>query len=147
MKTIIQTIGPLYGEVVNGSVFGQPNGSEARPPPNVPVEITLSGDSGTLTYKATTGTAARYEFGGVGMSIVDMAGVIVRINATVKNANDEIVAAYSNYLPAFLEVAQGLAANIPDDGDELTLVVTGYDAYSNKVATSEALTIAAVIPE
>lgn len=26
-KTIIQTIGPLYGEVVNGTVFGRPNGS------------------------------------------------------------------------------------------------------------------------
>ena len=31
MRTIIQTIGPLYGEIVNGSVFGQPNGSEAIP--------------------------------------------------------------------------------------------------------------------
>lgn len=26
-KTIIQTIGPLYGEAVNGTVFGRPNGS------------------------------------------------------------------------------------------------------------------------
>ena len=26
-KTIIQSIGPLYGEVVNGTVFGRPNGS------------------------------------------------------------------------------------------------------------------------
>lgn len=26
-KTIIQTIGPLYGESVNGTVFGRPNGS------------------------------------------------------------------------------------------------------------------------
>ena len=26
-KTIIQTIGPLYGEPVNGTVFGRPNGS------------------------------------------------------------------------------------------------------------------------
>lgn len=31
MKTIIQTIGPLYGEPINGSVFGQPNGSVAVP--------------------------------------------------------------------------------------------------------------------
>ena len=34
-KTIIQTIGPLYGEVVNGTVFGQPNGSVYVPPDNV----------------------------------------------------------------------------------------------------------------
>lgn len=34
MKTIIQTIGPLYGDDVNGSVFGQPNGSVYTPPAN-----------------------------------------------------------------------------------------------------------------
>lgn len=34
MKTIIQTIGPLIGEAVNGTVFGQPNGSVAVPPYN-----------------------------------------------------------------------------------------------------------------
>lgn len=33
-KTIIQTIGPLYGEVVNGTVFGRPNGSIYVPTQN-----------------------------------------------------------------------------------------------------------------
>ena len=33
-KTIIQTIGPLYGEVVNGTVYGRPNGSVYVPPTN-----------------------------------------------------------------------------------------------------------------
>lgn len=33
-KTIIQTIGPLYGEVVNGTVFGRPNGSIYIPASN-----------------------------------------------------------------------------------------------------------------
>ena len=33
-KTIIQTIGPLYGEVVNGTVFGRPNGSVYIPAVN-----------------------------------------------------------------------------------------------------------------
>lgn len=33
-KTIIQTIGPLYGEVVNGTVFGRPNGSVYVPSTN-----------------------------------------------------------------------------------------------------------------
>lgn len=33
-KTIVQKIGPLYGEPINGTVFGQPNGSEALPPIN-----------------------------------------------------------------------------------------------------------------
>jgi hypothetical protein len=34
-KTIIQTIGPLYGEVVNGTVFGRPNGSIYVPASNI----------------------------------------------------------------------------------------------------------------
>ena len=34
-KTIIQTIGPLYGESVNGTVFGRPNGSIFVPSTNV----------------------------------------------------------------------------------------------------------------
>lgn len=39
-KTIIQTIGPLYGEVVNGTVFGRPNGSVYVPAQNtVSLEI------------------------------------------------------------------------------------------------------------
>ena len=33
-RTIIQSIGPLYGEAVNGTVFGRPNGSVYVPPSN-----------------------------------------------------------------------------------------------------------------
>ena len=39
-KTIIQTIGPLYGEVVNGTVFGRPNGSIFVPSQNT-IKATL----------------------------------------------------------------------------------------------------------
>lgn len=42
-KTIIQTIGPLYGEVVNGTVFGRPNGSIYVPSTNVVDIINYSG--------------------------------------------------------------------------------------------------------
>lgn len=38
-KTIIQTIGPLYGEVENGTVFGRPNGSIYTPAVNT-IELT-----------------------------------------------------------------------------------------------------------
>ena len=48
-KTIIQTIGPLYGDVVNGTVFGRPNGSVYVPSEN---KITLSLKS--LYVKADT---------------------------------------------------------------------------------------------
>ena len=39
-KTIIQTIGPLYGEVVNGTVFGRPNGSVYVPSVNT-ISVTV----------------------------------------------------------------------------------------------------------
>ena len=45
-KTIIQTIGPLYGEVVNGTVFGRPNGSVYVPVSN---KISLSASEGGAT--------------------------------------------------------------------------------------------------
>ena len=51
-KTIIQTIGPLYGEVVNGTVFGRPNGSIYVPPTNL---ISISAAAGiTVTVNAAT---------------------------------------------------------------------------------------------
>ena len=54
-KTIIQTIGPLYGEVVNGTVFGRPNGSIFVPPNNT-ISIksmsvnTIGSSSGNTRY-------------------------------------------------------------------------------------------------
>ena len=48
-KTIIQTIGPLYGEPVNGTVYGRPNGSIYVPSSNT-VQITL-GESYRYIYK------------------------------------------------------------------------------------------------
>lgn len=42
-KTIIQTIGPLYGEVTNGTVFGRPNGSVYVPSQNT-ISATIPDD-------------------------------------------------------------------------------------------------------
>lgn len=63
-KTIIQTIGPLYGDVVNGTVFGRPNGSVFVPLTNtisidVPseyVRIATSGARKYLRFCTSTGT-------------------------------------------------------------------------------------------
>lgn len=54
-KTIIQTIGPLYGEVVNGTVFGRPNGSIFVPSVNtitatIPNEYVAVAQSGSRYY-------------------------------------------------------------------------------------------------
>ena len=45
-RTIIQPIGPLYGEAVNGTVFGRPNGSIYVPPTNL---IEIVGATGYIT--------------------------------------------------------------------------------------------------
>lgn len=53
-KTIIQTIGPLYGEVVNGTVFGRPNGSIFVPAVNT-IKLFLSSEyikNGAGAYSA-----------------------------------------------------------------------------------------------
>lgn len=52
MKTIIQKIGPLYGEAVNGTVFGQPNGSQAV----LPLDIALSNIDATAAYVTAPST-------------------------------------------------------------------------------------------
>ena len=52
-KTIIQTIGPLYGEVENGTVFGRPNGSVFVPSANT---ITASVPA-SFAYIRSTSTA------------------------------------------------------------------------------------------
>lgn len=140
MKTIIQTIGPLYGEVVNGSVFGQPNGSEARPAPNTSASVTISGVSGKLTFVENIpgGALVRYTLGGV--SVVINSAVPVKTFYVVKNASDETVATGT---PANM---QGPGAKKPTDGDSLTLFVELRDDYNNVIATSSNLTITAEVP-
>lgn len=51
-KTIIQTIGPLYGEVVNGTVFGRPNGSIYVPSSNT---VTAKLDESTRYIRNLSG--------------------------------------------------------------------------------------------
>lgn len=46
-RTIIQPIGPLYGEAVNGTVFGRPNGSIYVPPTNT-IKATIPDDYITI---------------------------------------------------------------------------------------------------
>lgn len=61
MKTIIQTIGPLYGDDVNGTVFGQPNGSIATSPNNV---YTISKSTDFVYVKGNPGNLMTYDSGG-----------------------------------------------------------------------------------
>lgn len=46
-RTIIQPIGPLYGDVVNGTVFGRPNGSIYVPSTNT-ISLTIPDTAGYI---------------------------------------------------------------------------------------------------
>lgn len=143
MKTIIQDFPTIYGEIVNGSVFGQPNGSIARPPQNAPASVTVTGDSGTLTFSRNIpgGSLVAYTIAGVTVSIVT--GVYVIGEYVVKNADEDTVAT-GGYPGTEL---RGPGTEKPTDGDSLTLTVRIKDAYGNVLATSSGLTISAVVPE
>lgn len=54
MKTILQKIGPLYGEAVNGTVFGQPNGSQSIPKINT-IDLTVNPNFAYVTEKTISG--------------------------------------------------------------------------------------------
>lgn len=63
-KTIIQTIGPLYGEAVNGTVFGRPNGSIYVPSSNL-ISITL-GSTYRFVYSVDASIARICDSSGTG---------------------------------------------------------------------------------
>ena len=59
-KTIIQSIGPLYGDVVNGTVFGRPNGSVFVPAQNT-IKATLA-DTHQYVRQIPSGGSTFYDF-------------------------------------------------------------------------------------
>ena len=71
MRTIIQHIGPLYGELNTGTVFGQPNGSIAvsqnlvpTPEPSSKDEVTIWNLSYFKSVGTTYGTAKYFKMTG-----------------------------------------------------------------------------------
>lgn len=66
MKTVIQKIGPLYGEAVNGSVFGQPNGSVAVPPYNALVLLSANNNNAYIKKNGTGGYTTCDSNGAIG---------------------------------------------------------------------------------
>ena len=58
-RTIIQPIGPLYGEAVNGTVYGRPNGSIYVPPTNT---ITLNIIDNYEYIRSGTGAYAKFAY-------------------------------------------------------------------------------------
>lgn len=148
MKTIIQKLPTIYGEVTNGSVYGQPNGSIARPPQNVPVSITLSGTP-TLTFdEVILVTSAKYTL--AGLTISHSGELPQKTITTVYASDDTIIAEIAvgigngSYPSGSFTIAGELSAK-PSNGDTVKIVIVAYDAFSNVIATSNTLTGTAVV--
>ena len=153
MKTIIQALPTIYGEAVNGSVLGQPNGSIARPPQNFIGTITLSGDSVIVTYTGRfpmiSPEFAYYKTAGLTIDCTvtsfDHAGI------TVYDSSDNVVCgilSQGSYIPSTSGNLEGLIgdyANKPTNGDTLSLVVTVYDVDNNIIVQSSAISCTAVV--
>lgn len=149
MKTIIQDFPTIYGETINGSVYGQPNGSIARPPQNVAGSITLSGDTVTVTYTgkfpAISPEVAFYAVGGltVSNSVTSYAYVAI----TVDDSGDNRVGGQTANYPAAVPSAElaGPYANKPTNGDTLSIKVAVYDQDNNLIVESSAISATAVV--
>lgn len=149
MKTIIQDFPTIYGEALNGSVYGQPNGSIARPPQNVAGTITLTATSATVTFEsgsALTGIA-RYAAAGLTCS-VDMANYAY-IAVQVTDASNNVVCGatwnYGSQIDFNIDYYFGSYSNKPTNGDSLSIVATVYDQDGNVIVASSAAAATAVV--
>lgn len=151
MKTIIQKLPTIYGEALNGSVFGQPNGSIARPPQNVAGTITLAGDTVTVTYTGKFPTIspeiAFYTVEGLTGS-VDVASYS-HLMVSVYNSSDVIIANHQiNFGDEVTINSTGFIGNYadkPSNGDALTIKITAYDQDNNVIVSSAAVSASAVV--
>lgn len=151
MKTIIQDFPTIYGEALNGSVHGQPNGSIARPPQNAAGTITLSGDTVTVTYTdkfpILSPTFAIYTVEGLTGS-VNVASYSY-LMVCVFNSSDTVIAAHQVNFGAEITFDStgffGPYANKPTNGDALTVKVIAYDQDNNVIVSSAAVSASAVV--
>lgn len=142
MKTIIQKLPTIYGEALNGSIYGQPNGSVARPPQNIPAAVVLTGDSITVTKTGTEGALTIYKIGGMTAAYTNLS-MITDIGVIVKNSSDVSIAlADFAHIPGEY-IVKGLTLSEPANGDALTVIVNLYNGYD--VVTSDNIAASAVI--
>ena len=146
MRTIIQDFPTIYGEIVNGSVYGQPNGSIARPPQNIPASITLSGNAKvTYTGVPQSGFCA-YDITDMIVDKVTPSG-FNSLDVVVKNSSNATVGAatLSEHASTTTIYIIGQAANKPTNGDPLTVTITMNGNDGNPIATSNTLDAVAVV--
>lgn len=117
-KTIIQTIGPLYGDVVNGTVFGRPNGSIYIPSSNA---ITLTLPAG---YEYVT--IVNFDYGDR-FKLCDSSGVVTNLEAHVVAESQDTASYIQSYLSEDSDGATvlGVERNFPAGQFNITIANIG----------------------
>lgn len=156
-RTIIQPIGPLYGEAVNGTVYGRPNGSIYVPSVNT-IDISLQGIDHIRTGTGSGGVTVVYPCNSAG---------VIQYNKCLWHAESQDNAAYmaiqlaaddeftvydEAQSPAGLfnrttSAVSGALDNVTlTDGEKYYCRLVLYAASGVPVAYSEALELTAVVP-
>lgn len=153
-RTIIQPIGPLYGEAVNGTVFGRPNGSIYVPPTNT-ITVTLK-ESYVRNYTATVialcDSTGLYATSGSIKIVAQSQDIAAYMRGEISTDEDfatidgtlTYTAGLFNYSGAFGLINDNLTIV---DGETYYYRVVLYSGTGVAVATSETITLTGVVPE
>lgn len=157
-KTIIQTIGPLYGESVNGTVFGRPNGSIYIPSSNTitatiadeikyirkvtypwggnPIQCCTSAGAVSSGYFAKVVAESQDVASYIGYQVEDGDGEVVGtpINSSAGSFNKDVL--YLSWLTADADLT---------DGASYTLVFTLYSSNGVPVAVTRVPVVGVVV--
>lgn len=149
-KTIIQTIGPLYGEVVNGTVFGRPNGSIYVPASNTITLVTSAYAKVTATAIAGSNSAGvtGYRTQVIAEAQDIAASCMVEVSKTsdfaVVLAKGQWSAGQFNFITTVYAVGTSLTDSI-SDGDTIYVRAVLVSQTNVPVATSNVATVTAVV--
>jgi hypothetical protein len=152
-KTIIQTIGPLYGEVVNGTVFGRPNGSIYVPNQNT-ITISIADQFKYIRYVAggyysiCTSTGAL--IGGKASIVAESQDLQNYIEIQISKSSDFATLESINDTSAGLfnisvgYIGKGVSLTPIVDGDTYYVRAVLMSVNGDPVATSEAIEVIGV---
>lgn len=146
-KTIIQTIGPLYGEVVNGTVFGRPNGSVYVPVVNT-ISINLE-DRFKFVRKFTFAYGDRYIVctstgsGGAIQTIAESQDTASYISTHLEDANGNVIGTERANAAGLFNISTNTVGSVAESdpaivADEIYFIVAVlYSASGVPVATTK----------
>lgn len=143
MGTIIQSYGPIYGESINGTVQGRPNGSVYTPPVNTISLIAGSTRLNISTSDGTTKVINGFAFSAESQDYANYVQLQMFADSACttllgsKNVSAGLFSA--NVIGTTTTFAQMPAADVPDIGDPVYLRAQLIAVDNTPVATSDVL--------